>query len=506
MEKPPALLETRLLNGALIFIVAAFALTRLFTLLNIVDPDIWGHLRFGQDIFESRSIPRIDHYSYTAGTREWINHEWLSQLSLYTAYRLAGAPGLILFKLALFAGLVSLLFYALKLQTKSVLLKLVFLFTGLSVILPGFTFRPQIITYFLLPVLLILIERHEKTSAPGWLYALPAIFLLWCNFHGGFAAGLGILSLYTLSSLLRKKRANTLIAVTAASFAVTLANPYGARLWSFLYHAVTMPRPHVLEWGKVPLSFDFLPYFLLLALAAAGLIFSRKRRSLFEIIVLLSAALISLQHFRHTVLFALLAIMVIPGHIDSIIGERLLTLENRYTRILLIPVFIIGGLYFLLPLAKERADLWKIRIDESKFPVNAVDFIRQNGITGNMFCHLGWAQMCIRELPPGNRLFFDGRYDNVYSDEISVLYIETLCGKRDYKELLGRFPDTDIFFLDYGDALVPSVKRDPGWVKLYARYPAVIFVRGNERNRKVLENARNNTLSFPEGQGPFYFK
>ncbi len=51
------------------------------------DPDLWWHLRTGQIIWTSRAIPRTDLLSFTTGQHAWVAHEWLSQLSMYAAWR-----------------------------------------------------------------------------------------------------------------------------------------------------------------------------------------------------------------------------------------------------------------------------------------------------------------------------------------------------------------------------------------------------------------------------------
>jgi hypothetical protein len=45
------------------------------------DPDLWGHIKFGQAHWESGQLARTDNYSFTASGREWVNHEWLTELA-----------------------------------------------------------------------------------------------------------------------------------------------------------------------------------------------------------------------------------------------------------------------------------------------------------------------------------------------------------------------------------------------------------------------------------------
>ena len=77
-----------------------------FTLRAQVDPDLWGHLRFGQYFLESGLPPLPDIFSY-ASAGPWIDHEWLCEIIYFTAWRSLGDFGYYLIKVA--AGVIPLL-------------------------------------------------------------------------------------------------------------------------------------------------------------------------------------------------------------------------------------------------------------------------------------------------------------------------------------------------------------------------------------------------------------
>src|ERR1051325_7607943 len=72
------------------------------------DADLWGHLTFGRDIVHERTIVQADRYSFTSD-RPWINHEWLSEVIFFTAWRLGGSAGLVDFKVSMIAAVLLLL-------------------------------------------------------------------------------------------------------------------------------------------------------------------------------------------------------------------------------------------------------------------------------------------------------------------------------------------------------------------------------------------------------------
>src|SRR5437868_2361901 len=57
------------------------------------DSDTGWHITNGEAILQTASIPRVDTFSYTHFGREWIAWEWLSDILLGGAHRIAGPAG-----------------------------------------------------------------------------------------------------------------------------------------------------------------------------------------------------------------------------------------------------------------------------------------------------------------------------------------------------------------------------------------------------------------------------
>src|SRR5882672_1023317 len=93
-------LSTRAL---LVFVFMVFIFT--IAARQILDPDFWWHLKTGQFLFETRSIPHTDIFSNAFAGKEWITHEWLSEVFIYAVYRVLGFGGLMVsFALLVTAG------------------------------------------------------------------------------------------------------------------------------------------------------------------------------------------------------------------------------------------------------------------------------------------------------------------------------------------------------------------------------------------------------------------
>jgi len=127
-----------------------------FLSFSMADPDYWGHIKFGQTIYETNSIPKTDNFSYTASGLKWLNHEWLSEVIFWIFYKNFSDSGMIFLRLV--AGLFFCFFLYKIVKTEnlsgSVIAYLLVLFT----VMPFWHFRPQIFTFLFFAILIYLLK------------------------------------------------------------------------------------------------------------------------------------------------------------------------------------------------------------------------------------------------------------------------------------------------------------------------------------------------------------
>src|SRR5579862_6875857 len=205
------------------------------------DPDLWFHLKIGEVIWNTHSIPRTDQFSFTTNSHARTDHEWLSEVAIYGAWKFGGNAGLMLW----FCVLASLLFIAAytlcslysgnaKVALIGALVTWLFATVGLAV-------RPHMLGYLLLLCELLILELGRKRD-PRWFYALPPLFALWINFHGSFVFGFVVLAVILGCAFLQfewglvvarrwpMKTAKTLAIATGLSGLALFLNPIGPRL------------------------------------------------------------------------------------------------------------------------------------------------------------------------------------------------------------------------------------------------------------------------------------
>jgi hypothetical protein len=192
------------LSARRLFVAILFIALFVMTAREIADPDFWWHLRTGQYIVETHSVPRVDVFSGTVAGQTWVTHEWLSEVFIYVLFALGSYPVLML----TFAAIITLAFafvYA-RCEGKPYLAAAFSLLLAALATAPTWGVRPQMISLLLTSVFLWVLEkwRVDAGDHKGHLYAwvLVPLMILWVNLHSGFALGLAIIAIYLFCEFL----------------------------------------------------------------------------------------------------------------------------------------------------------------------------------------------------------------------------------------------------------------------------------------------------------------
>src|SRR5947207_3467324 len=197
---PAAASEKRRLGRSLfdptqLLTLAMFTAVVAFSTITRLDPDLWGHVRFGRDIVTAGAVMRSDPYSFTSD-RPWVNHEWLAEVLMYGAYAAAGPSGLIALKAAILVALVALVAWASQpWSPPPVAFQFLVLWTVVAALPWAVMVRPQLFSFLLFTLLLILLTEADRGQWPG-LVAVPVLMAFWVNVHGGWIVGIGTLGLW----------------------------------------------------------------------------------------------------------------------------------------------------------------------------------------------------------------------------------------------------------------------------------------------------------------------
>lgn len=223
------------------------------------DDSFW-HLRCGQLIWQERSVPREDSFSFALPPHtDWPNHEWLAQVLLYGLYRRGGLP---LASLAVGGVLAVTGVVLVRAMAGSMERRFLLLLVVLPWIVAALSVRPQVLTLLAMSLQLLLLTRGRH-----WL--LPPLFLVWANVHGGVALGGLLMCGWAAGTLwFDRRQALKVIGVTAACGAATLLTPMGWRGLLFPLHSVSRLKTLNLDEWMAPGFSDWQHLYFWLLLAA----------------------------------------------------------------------------------------------------------------------------------------------------------------------------------------------------------------------------------------------
>jgi hypothetical protein len=475
------LLSDRVMTLLIVFVVvlaAAYCLS-----FNLADPDLWGHVQYGQDTISQGSLHTTTTYSFTAEGYRWINHENLSELVFAMLVNVGGVYALTCFKFMAGIFLLGLLIASNLRRGASLLATSVVVMLVAANLAPYWSFRPQLLTFSFFACMIWLLEWafqgwHFTLKLPGRfrfnrtgsqppvterdgtlelsyqrlnrLWWMPPLLCVWTNSHGGFAAGLCIYLAYLgmrfvevfcrngLQSHLVLKR---LALMGFVGVLATFVNPYGPGLHLWLYATLSVPNPEITEWASTnligPYGTRLVP---LMAIALFSFVTSKRGKDATKTVILLIILSQSLAHLRHIPFFAILCGFWIPIHLTDFLNRFTVRRASLAGTTNSICRFGIAGCCLAAIIALGTMLLPRlidIQVKRTEYPVAAFQFVTDEQLSGRMVVTYNWAQYAIAAF--GNKcgprphcpISFDGRFNTCYPQQILDMHFDFLMGTDD---------------------------------------------------------------------------
>jgi len=495
---------------------AIIAVTTLFLLTIIGDPDFFWHLKTGEWIWQNKELPAHDPFSYTspslASARERfiLTSYWLSQVGYHLIHSAAGMPGIVVLRFLVIGALLAVLTKRRQGDSTLYLGLLLIFVTTLLKIYPAD--RPQVFSFLFFGVLLLLLDRIRQ-GVPTSHYWLPALMLLWANTHGGYILGQAIIVLYIVMEgvkflrpgMLRpmaQEAYRKLLLAGAAGIACSFINPNTYHAWTAMKSLTSYMMSINIEYmSSLELflrlnEYGMLPYWLLLLLTAIGVLVNIKKIDITEAALLAATGYFSFTQIRY-IPFFLVATVPVAGRLLS--GKRVLP----WARAVVLFAAICTSLFF------SRNELGNIQrigsgrwISNSQFPVQASEFISSRKLAGNMYNDYSWGGYLIWRLGPERKVFIDGRalYEDVFAlwASISAAEARSYGGVPFWKSVLAGYKVRYIvipFYDRFTGEMVPLVNallRDKDWVPVFIDLNSMVFVQDTLENKQVIAEARRS--------------
>ncbi len=215
----------------------------------LADPDIGWHIRTGEQILATHTLPRTDSFSAIMQGQPWYAWEWLYDVALGALDHACGLNGVVWLGAVLAASVFVLLLGELLRRGTGLLLAVVLMLLAEAAAMIHLFARPHIVSWLLTLLWFVALERWEgweRPDRPRWIFwFFPVSMVLWVNLHAGWLFGMVLLAIYAfaawiesvrvanrdaLAAIRTRNRARGMAAAWIAAAAATLVNPYGWRL------------------------------------------------------------------------------------------------------------------------------------------------------------------------------------------------------------------------------------------------------------------------------------
>ena len=467
-----------------------------------VDPDLWGHVQYGQDDFKY-GLQQQTTYAYGVDRDyPWINHENLSEVVFAFTRTSFGIVGIQAIRILVILFFLTLLIVRGHQSSASwISICAVILLSSVNVMF-NWMARPQLLSYLSCVALIatltwcfkgwegricVLGRSPELEQKPRrkraskfhffsrdylaaeslqprleWLWLIVPILIFWTNSHGGFVAGVCIVVAYlglraVELQLVAGKAAKRSIAfitlVGTVAIAATLLNPYGWGLHLWLAESLGIPRPEIVEWRGIdwarPKAWN---YALLIGSTIGAVLGSKRRVDLTHSVILILVAWQSIVHHRHIPFFVILFGFFILPHVDGFLSSSLKSIErighNQAWRTWVVTIasvtMILGTLWFGVGLYRRMQTISVLR---EQYPVDALQFMKDHDLhkEGKIVVMYGWAQYVLGAFgartpeDEGLLLACDGRFRTCYPQELLDMLLDFELG--DWTER-SRSPDS----------------------------------------------------------------
>lgn len=484
---------------------------------EISNSDFWWHLKTGEYILNTRSLPIPDPFAFTTSsagsaytgeevTRHFnLTHEWFSQLLLYLVYRATGFAGIVACRavlLMLFCAIVGVLAC---LRSGGFYRSLLASVAAAAVVAPFAVDRPFVITFLLTALTLLLLETNRRP----WLLLLPLVMLIWANCHGGFIVGWGLMGIWSAEAILNRIRGKPTVGdvrlwiICAAAVLVSGLNPNGFHVVEVLanYRRSALTS-RLYEWKPPdwwpPAAFSLL---ILVAFCALALAWRKVRPA--DWLLLAFAASASAAAGRNTFLAALIAPPLIAAY------APFMRKTPRWLPLTLIPVLLV-----CLGIEIARGQSFQFRAADWQYPARAAQFIASHRISDRMLNTYEWGGYLIWKLWPLERVFIDGRAlsESLFADYAKIVENAHEPGQSSAQELLDKYGIQMIVMNGFeyigGDLYwLASSLADPDqtkWKLVFSDSQALVFMRAPPSGVRVLDSL--DALAGLEGQCEFHIQ
>lgn len=517
--------------GVVVLLVAA-------TVQKVWAGDTWWQLNTGRWIVEHGAVPRSDQFAFTSHGGPLVEVRWLYCVLLYLGWQVGGATPLILGLVAVTAATWAAIAVSCR-RAMAIPLGMGVVALALVAGLGRWVLRPEMMTFLLAAVFLVLLDADGRRARRWTLWLIPALQVVWVNTHTVFILGPILVLTFALGKVATPivrwvmgggrsegaaagpmvsredaREALRLAGLGVLTLAACVVSPYLHRTFAMAYEVWAQSRAgHVvarsiielrspLTLGVAEWRLDFWAMAALMALGARTFVLRARRLDAARLAVFAAGCYLALSAQRH---IALMAVMVGFAALANL-RDWLLERDETTARANATGAAARRGWTVLAHSGIGLACVWVgwyvatdrlaietnapresgIGVVEWGTPRGAAEFILREKPSGNMFNtmrdggYLAWRT--------GRKVYIDGRTD-AYSEAFLTEFFR--AGTDDWERLVRERGLGVAVFTNSGfESLLAGALRSPEWAVVHLDHRNIVLVRSTAENAGLVSRLR----------------
>ncbi len=503
---------SKILKISIFIALLVFLGTFLVHKINLPTDDLGRHIKAGEIIWQTKSVPQINLFSYAEPTHLFINHHWLSEVIFFGLYVLTGFSGLVIFKVIILLFTFGIILY-LAHKKGNWWWATIFGFLGVLIILERTDVRPEIFSYFLVALYWLIFNAYNRGQKKIIWWLVPLQFL-WVNLHIYFFIGLAMILFFIIQQIVSAgwkltKEHQKLLLVAGLVFLINLLNPNfiaGALypfnvLKNYGYDIVENKSPFYLESLMNNPVIDYFKIWL--GLMVLGIVLNHQRVKIFDFLIMVSAGFLGCFAQRNLSLVIFLTLPLICLHYQEIFntfGQWLKAKLANYFKIISQCTLVILLLFLVLQIYANLTSQSIFATSKSLEPGlgltknsdSAADFFLKNKIKGPVFNNFDLGSYLDFYLYPQKRVFVDNRPEAYTPEFWQFVYIPAQNDDNWWQVFNNYYQFNVIFFghtdnTGWGRGFLEKIINDKEWATIYLDEHAIILVKRLPVNQAVIE-------------------
>jgi len=449
--------------------------------------DVWWHLKTGQWIVEHKALPFDDPFSYTA-KNPVVLHEWGAEVVSWVIYKYIASWALAVFSALLIVAAFAIAFALAVKKSGSSFAAFVVTAAGAAASAGGSEMRPQVYSFLLFAVLMVLLEKWRKSGGRAIWAAVPLIFV-WANLHGAFLVGIVVIVIELVAAIIsppgwarqkpnpRLAAAVPIVGVLVLSLLAALVNPNGVQLYVYPLKVLggsSNTTKVITEWMRPSLNeWTGRALVVLIGLGIVGMVVGRRKVELRDAVCFVFFALAAVVSRRQAVFLSIACAAPIAAWLSGVDVHMRASAKKVLWAILALLVVVLFGWRMHDAWGRSPFDYMN---KSEVFPSEACDYILHNKLNGNMFNDYNYGGYLIWRLWPRHKVFVDGRLEPFVGGALEEEYAATNGDEMVWRRIVKKY-DIGFAVVNPDVPLAEILSNSPDWDMAYGDEKALVFLR-----------------------------